>query len=143
MNSLEIYFDCYDSYTEKYAIPRGYRWDIIVKTDANYFLLNAYDLSRLSQDSEEEIRLKGSYDVAPNLILVKDVSNMETVKTIKRLYETNYFDEIKPLNLISGDIKKTMLARCKDKWGEDYLERFPELKNYKLTRIFPEPHIII
>jgi hypothetical protein len=78
---------------------RGYRGDIYVKADSEYFQLNIYDIVRLKQDFETEIEYYGFFDIESNIVLVEDVTLVKIKKTIEYLYSKQYFKKIKPLEI--------------------------------------------
>ncbi len=101
MEQLKIYF-LYDTELSEYeAIQKGYRVDVFVKFDNQYFNLRVYDIIRLQQEFESEIDSRGYYAVEPNLVLVKEANKKEIVNTIKNLYKQKYFEEIKPVNEVN------------------------------------------
>ncbi len=96
MEQFKIYF-LYDTELSEYeAIQKGYRVDVFVKVNNQYFNLRVYDIIRLQQEFESEVANRGFYAIEPNLVLVTEVNKAEIVNTIKNLYKQKYFDEIKP-----------------------------------------------
>lgn len=96
MKCFTIYF-MYDTELSEYeAIQKGYRVDVFVKVDNQYFNLRVYDIIRLQQEFESEIDSRGYYAVEPNLVLVKEANKKEIVNTIRSLYKQKYFEKIKP-----------------------------------------------
>lgn len=107
MKEINIYF-LYDSeLTEFEAIQKGYRVDVYVKVENQYFNLKVFDIVRLQQEFQSEVSKEGYYAIEPNLILVKEVNKKEIVYTIKSLYKQKYFEEIKPVeNIDVSQLKK-------------------------------------
>jgi hypothetical protein len=97
MNTINIF--CLDnSELKEYdSIDRGYRSDIYVSTNNEFYNLNIYDIVRLQQDFEAEVQSNGFFGIEPNLIIVKNVDIATIKHTINRLYKQKYFDKIKPL----------------------------------------------
>lgn len=103
MEQPQIYF-LYDTELSEYeAIQKGYRIDVFVKVDSQYFNLRVYDISRLQQEFESEIDSAGYYAVEPNLVLVREANRKEIVYTVKKLYKQEYFKEIKPINDVNRE----------------------------------------
>lgn len=101
MELINIYFMDNTELSEYEAIQKGYRLDVFVKVNNQYFNLRVYDIIRLQQEFESEINSKDYYAVEPNLILVKEVNKNEIVNTIKSLHKQKYFEEIKPVRVIN------------------------------------------
>lgn len=79
------------------SLNRGYRSDIYVAYQNNYYNLNVYDTIRLIQDFDTEYGCYGYYSIDPNLILVKEVTLKNIKMTIEKLAKQKYFDKIKPM----------------------------------------------
>ena len=101
MNQLKIYFLYDDELSEYEAINKGFRVDVFVKIDNQFFNLRIYDMIRLQQDFDCCIDRDGYYPVDPNLVLVTEVTKNEIVNTVKNLYTQKYFNEIKPASVVN------------------------------------------
>lgn len=107
MNEIGVYFLDDSELAEYEAISKGYRIDVYVKTDTDFYNVRVYTLIRLQQDFDSEIENYGFYAIEPNLILVKEATKEEIVFTLKKLKEQKYFEEIRPM----GEIDITQLKK--------------------------------
>ncbi|MBT2289166.1 hypothetical protein J7E73_08475 [Paenibacillus albidus] len=98
MENLKIFFLEDTELAEYEAINKGYRNDAYVKVLNTLFNVKVYDIVRLQQDFESEIKSYGYYSIEPNLILVEEVSKEQIELVVKKLYEQQYFDNLKPIN---------------------------------------------
>lgn len=103
MEELKIYFQYDTELSEFEAVQKGYRVDVFVKVNNQYFNLRVFDIIRLQQEYESEIESGGYYAVEPNLVLVKEVNKKEIIFTIKNLYKQKYFEELKPIDNIKTE----------------------------------------
>ena len=110
MDEIEVYF-LYDSeYIEFETSQKGFRLDVYVHINGEFFNINIYNLIRLKQDFNEAIQDEGYYSIDPNLVLVQDVNKKEILFTIKKLYEQKYFESLKPVeNINTSDLIKITL----------------------------------
>lgn len=104
MNKYEIYFLHDNELAEHEAISKGYRNDVYIKINDQWFRLSVYDNIRLQQDFEEEIETNGYYSIEVNLVLVKETSKREIQKIIENLYNEGYFKKLKPLESLELSI---------------------------------------
>lgn len=97
---INIY--CLDDseYHDFNSISRGCRFDIYIEYEKNYYQLNFFDTTRLVQDFEAEFNEYGYYNNMPNLIIVNEVSKKIILETIDNLIRSNYFEQIKPIDII-------------------------------------------
>lgn len=68
-----------------------------IKADGQYFSVFIYDIIRLQQDFESEIKEYGYFSIEPNIIIVKEVSHEQIKDTLLQLYNQNYFQQIKSI----------------------------------------------
>lgn len=94
---------------------KGWRDDIIVKINDEYFNLNIYTLESFVFDMNLTIKNHGTYIMDPNIIIVEKMDYQSILKNIIDNYQNDYFNNIKPckinknkLNLIVN--KKTLMA---------------------------------
>ncbi len=97
MNDLQIYFTDTSELAEYEALNRGHRNDVYVKLLDSYYLLSIYDIERLKQDVDTEIKEYGAYSSEPNLVISKSLSRSDILETIEKLYKQKYFEFIKPI----------------------------------------------
>ncbi|KOY16826.1 hypothetical protein [Paenibacillus xylanivorans] len=95
---MEIYFEEDNELFSWEAESKGYRYDIYVKIDKELFRVAAYDLARITQDFNDEVIHNGFYRMDANLILLKEVTKDEIISTVTRLYQEDFFGELKPLD---------------------------------------------
>ncbi|WP_339274045.1 hypothetical protein MKY59_23650 [Paenibacillus sp. FSL W8-0426] len=98
MDEIKVYFLEDTELAECEAISKGYRNDVIVSISNNLYHVYVYDIIRLQQDFESELKDYGYYSIEPNLVLVKEVSKENINLTVKALYEQKYFDRLKPVD---------------------------------------------
>ena len=98
MEEYQIYCIDNSDLSEFEAKNKGYRNDIYVKIDRYIYILNIYNIVRLTQDYELEYNDYGYYDIEPNIIIVHEVTFQEIKKTIGKLFKQGYFDRIKSLD---------------------------------------------
>jgi len=103
MDEVMIYFRYDTELSEFEAVQRGYRVDVFVKVNNQYFNLRIFDIIRLRQEFESEIESGGYYAVEPNLVLVKEVNKKEIIFAINNLYKQKYFEELKPVDNIKAE----------------------------------------
>lgn len=94
---MEIY--CYNKSErdEFEASSKGYRSDVFVKINDEYYNVTIYDTVRLVQDFETENEDYGFFAIDPNIVLVRDVSTPIIKYVLKKLYDSHYFEKIKPV----------------------------------------------
>jgi hypothetical protein len=80
------------------AINKGYRLDVFVKVEEDYYKLSIYNIVRLQQEFMDEVEEYGSYAVDPNLVLVEEVDSENIKKTIERLFNRGFFQHLKPVD---------------------------------------------
>lgn len=95
MEKIKIYFEHDSELTEYESINKGYRLDVFVQIQNDIYNVKVYSILRLQEDFISEIEEYGFYAVEPNLIIVKETRKEEIVSTIIKLYEQEYFQEIK------------------------------------------------
>lgn len=97
MNYIEIF--CLDnSELFKYeSLNRGFRNDIYVKTNNSFYNITIYDIIRLQQDFEAWESGYGFFNIAPNIVIVKEVTFQNIRLTLEKLHLCNYFQNIKPI----------------------------------------------
>ena len=98
MSNFTVLFTDNTELAEYEAVNKGYRNDVFVKIQHDYYNLRIYDIIRLKQDFESEVEEYGYYSTEPNLVLVSEV-NTENIKgIICRLYDDGYFKHLKPVD---------------------------------------------
>lgn len=105
MDNFKVY--CLDNSEVSHyeAEAKGYRGDIFVLIDQDYFNLYFYDPIRIVQDFESEYSHYGFFSIEPNLILVKNVNAEAIINTITMLIKaTTFFEKIKPIETLSSNL---------------------------------------
>lgn len=97
--SFKIIYECDSNendieYIEWDTNLKGLRNDVVVEIDSKKYKLCIISMSRLQQEFESWIKDDGYYMVDPNLIIVKNVTKQEIEFTIKKLYESKYFESL-------------------------------------------------
>ncbi|MFC5404420.1 hypothetical protein [Cohnella soli] len=98
MSNFTVIFTDDTELAEYEAINKGYRNDVFVKIQEDYFNLRVYDIVRLKQDFESEVEEYGYYSAEPNLVLVTEVTKDNVLKIISQLYEDGYFNHLKSVD---------------------------------------------
>lgn len=93
------------------AVDKGYRNDVFVKIQEDYFNVRVYDIVRLKQDFESEVEEYGYYSADPNLVLVTEVTTDNVLKIISQLYEEGYFNHLKPVDNHTLDLEDNRSSR--------------------------------
>lgn len=94
---ISVFFSDNSELIEYEAITKGYRTDVFVGIENNTYHLRIYSMIRLQQDFESEIENYGYFAVEPNLVIVEEVCKDEIIRTVCKLFEQKYFDDIKPV----------------------------------------------
>lgn len=97
MNKIKIYCIENSEQAEYESLNRGYRNDIYVEINNNFYNIVVYDIIRLQQDFESEMETYSFFAIDPNVIIVKDVLKENIIFTIKKLLNYKYFEKIKPV----------------------------------------------
>lgn len=103
---MEI-FSSKDEYINELAQAKGYRLDIVIKIEELLYELAVFDTCRLLQDFTSDYEQYNYYQIENNLILVKEVTIEEIIKTVQGLYMQDFFKRLSP----SNDIDLTLLKR--------------------------------
>lgn len=98
MDNFTVIFTDNTELAEYEAVNKGYRNDVLVKIQEDYYNLRVYDVVRLKQDFDSEVEEYGYYSTEPNLVLVTEVTSENVIKIISRLYDDGYFHHLKPLD---------------------------------------------
>lgn len=98
MSDFTVIFTDDTELAEYEAVNKGYRNDVFVKIQEDYYNLKVYDIVRLKQDFDSEVEAYGYYSAEPNLVLVTEVSTDNVMKIIAQLYEDGYFHHLKPVD---------------------------------------------
>lgn len=107
MEEVLIYLLDDSELAEFESISKGYRQDVYVKINSNWYNINVYDIVRLQQDFESEIEESRYYSIESNLVLVSEVSRDNIIFTIQKLVKQKYFEELKPIcNIDSNKLKR-------------------------------------
>lgn len=80
------------------ALHRGYR-QVHVLLDDSVFEINVYDIVRLQQDFEIEMRATGFFRIEPNIVLVESVDFRNIYLTVENLIEQGFFRNLKRLEI--------------------------------------------
>jgi signal peptidase I len=73
------------------SFGKGYRGDIVVIVDKNYYELSFYEPTRLNQDIHNEDEVFA----IPNLIVIPAITLNYMIKAVEYLHRQSYFDNIK------------------------------------------------
>ena len=76
------------------ALNKGYRNDVYIECNNNFYKVNVYDFVRLQQDAISEIEEYGYYSIDTNIVIVKEVSEDCIKLTVSKLFKEGYFMEI-------------------------------------------------
>ncbi len=87
---------------------KGWRDDIIVKKDEEYFNLNLYTIESFSFDVNTMIRKQNEVIMDTNILIVKDMTYNSIINAIIKNFQNNYFDNIKSCEVYDGKIKFVM-----------------------------------
>jgi|JI10StandDraft_1071094.scaffolds.fasta_scaffold2076760_2 hypothetical protein len=98
MSTTNIFFENNDELLEMEALHRGYRNDVYVQIDGNFYKMTCYDTVRIIQDFDTEYKEYGYYATEPNLILLKEVTTNTIVETILKLVKQDFFKELGSYN---------------------------------------------
>ncbi|MCS3557534.1 MULTISPECIES: hypothetical protein [unclassified Sphingobacterium] len=106
MNNYKIF--CLDNseLAQYEAYSKGYRSDIYVLLNGEYYHLYFCNIIRLRQDFDCEFKDYGYFSVEPNLILVKEVKLDFIEKTVQMLISDSYFDRIRPVQIPSHHVEQ-------------------------------------
>ena len=99
---IEIYVK--DNSQEKNLLckARGYRRDIFVKVNENFYKMNVFSFTYLKQYLQNQYELEKVYCIEPNLLIVRSVSKKNIIDTILKQAQNFYFDEIKKCKVANG-----------------------------------------
>lgn len=98
MDNLKVFFLEDTELAEYEAINKGYRNDVYVKVSNSLFNVKVYDIVRLQQDFDLEVKSYGYYSIEPNLLLVEEVNKVHIEFVVKQLYKQKFFENLKPVN---------------------------------------------
>ena len=79
---IKIYFDEDDEYSEFTWKNKDYRTGIIVVSHEKQYKINVYGITRLNQEFDDCIRDGETFYVEPNLIIVKEVTKQNIIKSV-------------------------------------------------------------
>ncbi|WP_019909797.1 hypothetical protein [Paenibacillus sp. HW567] len=99
MSNFTVIFTDDTELAEYEAVNKGYRNDVFVKIQDDYYNLRIYDIIRLTQDFESEVKEYGYYSTETNLVLVTEVNTENIKEVIYRLYDDGYFKHLKPVDI--------------------------------------------
>ena len=94
-----IYFTDDSEIAEYEFFTRGFRNDIYVQINNNYYNLNVYTISRLQYEFDIAWNFEKYYLIDPNIILVNEIKKPEIILTINQLDKRmNFFKDLKPID---------------------------------------------
>ena len=96
---LRIFFADDSEYMETNSIDGGSRNDVLVQIKDQLYHPSFYDIFSLKQDFDRAIAKNQVYEIDNTIILVKEVSKKEIIRAVISLYESNFFDKVKPIDL--------------------------------------------
>ena len=99
MNKIKIFFADDSEYSEVNSIDGGSRHDVIVQIGDALYHPAFYHIFTLTQEFNRAIDQNQIYDIDNTIILVKEVSKKEIIRTVLSLCESKYFDKVKPIDL--------------------------------------------
>lgn len=98
MTSLNVKF-AYNTLRKDFeATSRGYRSDIFLIQNGQWYQINAYTILRLQQDFDAEMEYSGFYTPEPNLIFVEETSIENILFTLKKLQKEGVFKQFVPIS---------------------------------------------
>ncbi len=95
---MKIYFSCDSPLTEKEILAKGWRDDIVIEVNGNYYTVEFLTLDRLIGEFENSIESKENYIIDNTTIIVDDISRDSIIRHIKML-DRNFFEKQSPLKL--------------------------------------------
>ena len=97
MGNIRIYFSVDTEFSEYEFTQKGYRIDVYAKVGEELFNIRVYTLVRLQQDFIRAWEICGEYMAEPNLVIVRDTSKDEIIRTVYSLFSHGFFKQIKPV----------------------------------------------
>lgn len=97
MNS--IYFSNNDEIIEYDIIEKGWRGDILVEINKNFYHLTVITLDRLSKEFNDAVAENRIYNIDTNIVLVTETSRRIIIETLLYLIDNGYFINAKPVDL--------------------------------------------
>ncbi len=76
---------------------KGYRLDVYVCISNEIFKVSLYEIQRLMEDYNKEMKFHNYFLTDPNLIIVKSIDSDNIALTIKALAANDFFSLIKPI----------------------------------------------
>lgn len=92
--ALEVVFEDDTPRTNDEALLKEYRSDVVVCVDGKRYKVYVTTMCRLQQDFETEVEHKGYFQSEPNMILVRNTTKEEIVRTITKMYDCKYFEAL-------------------------------------------------
>lgn len=99
MDKIKIFVAEDTEYTELTSIDKGSRNDVIVQIGNKIFHPIFYHIFTLTQEYNESITKGKIYEIDNALILVEKTSKEEIIRAVLSLYESKFFDKVKPIDL--------------------------------------------
>ncbi|MDR3293424.1 MAG: hypothetical protein LBT20_04890 [Clostridiales bacterium] len=134
MNEIEIFaHDGSDEYEYDFGIEKGYWDNIYVRKNDKIFRVNIITLIRLTQDCEyayDSPLSGGCYVNEPNLVVVKDATKAQIIKTLLKQNEMGFFEQLAPC----GNKSEAVYSRMERHWLEEDKETF---NLNELDKIYP------
>ena len=94
---IEIYLQFGTEYDIAQSEQKGYKWDVFVKKDNNFYRISAFTPARLQQEIEMSEEYSDYYDIDINLVIIKEVTNEEIIRTMCHLEDDYFFEQLLPL----------------------------------------------
>ena len=98
MNDINIFFSEDNELVELDVIESECRGDVVVKIGNCYYHPLVITPSRLNVNFNIMVKKYGFYECNPCLVLVKNLKKETIIETILKLYNNDYFSQIKPIN---------------------------------------------
>ncbi len=86
----------YQEFTSKSA---GYRGDVYVEINNKLYHILFYDIVRLNQDFNDQLKDQGYYITDPNLVILSEVTSENLISIIPILYREGYFSKVVPIDM--------------------------------------------
>lgn len=94
--NIKIYFDEDNEYSEYLYNNKDYRFGIVVLQNGNKYKINIYGITRLNQEFNDSISSGEVFYIEPNLIIVKEVTKQNIIKSIIGVCsEFNFLQKLK------------------------------------------------
>ena len=131
---MHIYVSDNSECEQQEAMMKNRRKDVILEIDNNFYIIYAITIKRLCQDLPEIFRSKGVYGMPANLLIPREITNDEIIKTIIHHVEIGYFENVKPAKVIGSKLYKNLPDTIKSVYKEAGWKTYYKIN--KLVKIY-------